>query len=109
MSLIQSWIIYTGGLGGGGAGGAGCTMATGFSVFIFSMLSYSQLNIKNESDLCISLFFADYMYINGKYDGIIFVFLTERSTHSFEKIKTEKPVAIVYPVPPPPPPPNQPI
>jgi hypothetical protein len=37
-SLIQSWIIYTGGLGGGGAGGTGCTMATGFSVFIFSML-----------------------------------------------------------------------
>jgi hypothetical protein len=39
MSLIQSWIIYTGGLGGGGAGGTGCTKATGFSVFIFSMLS----------------------------------------------------------------------
>jgi hypothetical protein len=36
--LIQSWIIYTGGFGGGGAGGTGCTMATGFSVFIFSML-----------------------------------------------------------------------
>ena len=39
MSLIQSWIIYTGGLGGGGAGGAGCKIATGFSVFISSMLS----------------------------------------------------------------------
>ena len=38
MSLIQSWIIYTGGLGGGGAGGTGYKMATGFSVFIFSML-----------------------------------------------------------------------
>ena len=37
MSSIQSWIIYTGGLGGGGAGGTGCKMATGFSVFIFSM------------------------------------------------------------------------
>ena len=35
MSLIQSWIIYTGGFGGGGAGGAGCKIATGFSVFIF--------------------------------------------------------------------------
>ena len=35
MSLIQSWIIYTGGLGGVGAGGTGCTMATGFSVFIY--------------------------------------------------------------------------
>jgi hypothetical protein len=39
MSLIQSWIIYTGGLGGGGAGGTGCKMATGFSFFIFAMLS----------------------------------------------------------------------
>jgi hypothetical protein len=39
MSLIQSWIIYTGIFGGGGAGGTGCKIATGFSVFIFSMLS----------------------------------------------------------------------
>ena len=39
MSLIQSWIIYTAGLGGGGAGGTGCQMITGFSVSIFSMLS----------------------------------------------------------------------
>jgi hypothetical protein len=38
MSVIQSWIIYTGGFGGGGAGGTGCQMATGCSVFIFSML-----------------------------------------------------------------------
>ena len=38
MSLIQSLIIYIGGLGGGGAGGTGCKMATGFSVFIHSNL-----------------------------------------------------------------------
>jgi hypothetical protein len=38
LSLIQSWIIYTGGFGGGGAGGTVCTMATGFSIFIISML-----------------------------------------------------------------------
>jgi hypothetical protein len=36
MSLIQSWIIYTGGLGGGGAGGTGFQMATGFSLVIIS-------------------------------------------------------------------------
>jgi len=35
MSLIQSWIIYIGRLGGGGAGGTGYKMATGFSVSIF--------------------------------------------------------------------------
>ena len=39
MSLIRSWIIYTGGLGGGGGGGTGRKIATGFSVFIFSMVS----------------------------------------------------------------------
>ena len=49
------------------------------------------------------------MYINGKYDGIIFVFLTEKSPLSIEKIKTEKPVAIVHPAPPAPPPPNPPV
>ena len=48
------------------------------------------------------------MYINGKYDGIIFLFLTEILRIN-EKIKTENPVAIVYPVPPPPPPPNIPV
>ena len=51
MSLIQSWIIYTGGLGGGGAGGTGCKMATGFSVFIFAMLnrfSKEQLSSANK-------------------------------------------------------------
>ena len=42
MSLIQSWIIYTWGLGGGGGGGGTwCTMATGFSDIIFSMVSVS--------------------------------------------------------------------
>ena len=35
MSLIQSWILYIGGLGGGGAGGTACQAATGFSVSIF--------------------------------------------------------------------------
>jgi hypothetical protein len=39
MSLIQSWIIYTGGLGGGGGGGGTwCTLATGNSDIIFSMV-----------------------------------------------------------------------
>ena len=33
--LIQSWILYIGGLGGNGAGGTGCRTATCFSVFIF--------------------------------------------------------------------------
>ena len=54
----------------------------------------------------MSLFFADYMYINGKHDGIIFVFLTVKNPDGIEKIKTEKPVAILHPVPPAPPPPN---
>ena len=49
------------------------------------------------------------MYINGKCDGIIFVFLTEKGPLTIEKIKTEKPVAIFLPVPPPPPPPNPPV
>jgi tellurite resistance protein TehA-like permease len=88
-----------------------------FSIHIYSLLKYliiwysfiyCQLNIKNESDLCVSLFFADYMYINGKYDGIIF-FLTEKSPSSIEKITSEKPVAIWHPVPPAPPPPNPPV
>ena len=48
------------------------------------------------------------MYINGKYDGIIF-FLTEKSPSSIEKITSEKPVAIWHPVPPAPPPPNPPV
>jgi hypothetical protein len=46
-----------------------------------------------------TLFFADYMYINGKYDGIIFVFLTGPDTLTIEKIMSEKPVAIVHHVP----------
>jgi hypothetical protein len=42
MSLIQWWIIYTWGLGGGGGGGGTwCTMATGFSDIICSMVSVS--------------------------------------------------------------------
>jgi hypothetical protein len=49
------------------------------------------------------------MYINGKYDGIILVFLTGKNPLSIEKIKTEKPVAILHPVPPAPPPPNIPV
>ena len=57
----------------------------------------------------MSLFFADYMYINGKHDGIIFVFLTVKNPDSIEKIKTEKPVAILHPAPPAPPPPNPPV
>jgi hypothetical protein len=44
------------------------------------------------------------MYINGKYDGIILVFLTGINLPSIEKIKKEKPVAILHPVPPAPPP-----
>ena len=48
------------------------------------------------------------MYINGKYDGIIF-FLTEECSPSIEKIKTGKPVAIWHPVPPAPAPPNIPV
>jgi hypothetical protein len=60
-----------------------------FSIHIYSLLKYliiqysfiySQLNIKNESNLCVSLFFEDYMYINGKYDGIILFFL-QRKVH----------------------------
>ena len=62
-----------------------------------------------KSDLCVSLFFADYMYINGKYDCIIFLFLTGKIPRSIEKIKTEKPVAVLHPVPPASPPPNPPI
>jgi hypothetical protein len=50
---------------------------------------------KNESDLCVSLFFADYMYINGKYDGISFVFLTGQSLLNCAMKTTEKPVAIL--------------
>jgi hypothetical protein len=46
------------------------------------------------------------MYINGKYDGIIFVFLTGQSLLNCAMITTEKPVAILNSVPPPPPPPN---
>ena len=46
------------------------------------------------------------MYINGKYDGIIFVFLTGPDTLTIEQIMSEKPVAIVHHVPPAPPPPN---
>jgi hypothetical protein len=38
------------------------------------------------------------MYINGKHDGIIFVFLTVKNPDSIEIIKTEKPVAILHPV-----------
>jgi hypothetical protein len=49
------------------------------------------------------------MYINGKCDGIIFVFLTGKSPLSIAKIKKEKPVAILHPVPPAPPPPNPPV
>jgi hypothetical protein len=49
------------------------------------------------------------MYINGKHDGIIFVFLTVENLFSIAKIKTEKPVAILHPVPPAPPPPNPPV
>ena len=60
-------------------------------------------------DLCVSLFFADYMYINGKYDSIICVFLSDESPLSIEKIKKEKPVAILNIVPPAPPPPNPPV
>ncbi len=89
-----------------------------FSIHIYSLLKYliiyysfiyCQLDIKNESGLCVSLFFADYMYINGKYDEMIFVFLTAISDSSIQKIKTEKPVAILHPVPPAPPPPNPPV
>ena len=47
---------------------------------------YCQLDIKNESDLCASLFFADYMYINGKYDDIIFVFLTVGHDVTYDNI-----------------------
>ena len=46
------------------------------------------------------------MYINGKYDGIFFVFLTVIDLSSMKEIETEKPVAIVPHVPPAPPPPN---
>ena len=48
MSLIQSWIIYIGGLGGGGAGGTGYKMATGFSVAIFLISLYvtSRLSVR---------------------------------------------------------------
>ena len=46
------------------------------------------------------------MYINGKYDCIIFPFLTSGIPRSNAKIKIQKPVAIVHPVPPAPPPPN---
>jgi hypothetical protein len=46
------------------------------------------------------------MYINGKHDGIIFDILTVKNPDGIEKIKTEKPVAILHPVPPAPPPPN---
>ena len=49
------------------------------------------------------------MYINGKYDGIIFVFLTEIICRSIPKIQTETHVAILHPVPPAPPPPNPPV
>jgi hypothetical protein len=49
------------------------------------------------------------MYINGKYDSIICVFLSDESPLSIEKIKKEKPVAILNIVPPAPPPPNPPV
>jgi hypothetical protein len=35
------------------------------------------------------------MYINGKHDGIIFVFLTVKNPLSIAKIKTEEPVHTV--------------
>ena len=49
------------------------------------------------------------MYINSKYDCIIFLFLTVGNPRSIEIIKIEKPVAIVHTVPPAPPPPNPPV
>jgi hypothetical protein len=49
------------------------------------------------------------MYINGKYDCIIFVFLTVPYRPTIEKIMSELPVASVHHVPPPPPPPNPPV
>jgi hypothetical protein len=49
---LQSWIIYTGGFGGGGGGGTGCIMATGFSVFIFSILIISVIKRKIIPSYC---------------------------------------------------------
>ena len=49
------------------------------------------------------------MYINSKYDCIIFLFLTVENQRSIEIIKIEKPVGIVHIVPPAQPPPNPPV
>jgi hypothetical protein len=73
---------------------------------IIATVKYRYAKIGPCSDLCVSLFSADYMYINGKHDGILFSFLTVKGSLSIEKIKTEKPAAILHPVPPAPPPPN---
>ena len=44
MSLIQSWIIYIGGLGGGGAGGCKTTTGSSCSIFPISLGVTSRLS-----------------------------------------------------------------
>jgi hypothetical protein len=71
MSLIQSWILYIGGLGGGDAGGTGCRTATGFSVFLIAEIFNYVIFIYLLSTIVTE-------YINGKYNGHIMFFLVSR-------------------------------